>query len=118
MMALPDVNEMLRDLGGSLFPLGFLRLFWRLRGDLSRRPTVARTRVPLMGVKEEFQASRLASRLAFMMIEHIRRDAVGMVSIAENIGSSINRVYRIYEQNLEHPHGPLAHANPLSVVER
>jgi hypothetical protein len=33
-------------------------------------------RVPLMGVIKELQASRMASQLAFMMIEYIRRDAV------------------------------------------
>lgn len=33
-------------------------------------------RVPLMGVLKKYQGSRLASQLAMMMIEYIRRDAV------------------------------------------
>jgi len=74
--------------------------------------------VPLMGVKKEFQNSRLASQLAFMMIEFIRRNAVksygatrgeigwilddnkGMLAIAETIGSTVNRDYVIYQKPL------------------
>ena len=61
----------------------------------------------------------MASQLAFMMIEYIRRNAVsrydgkrgeigwilednqGMVSIAETIGSKINKTYNVYEKVLE-----------------
>jgi hypothetical protein len=75
-------------------------------------------RVPLMGVVKRLQASRLASQLAFMMIEYIRREAVahygasrgeigwilddnrGMRAIAETIESAINREYVIYEKTL------------------
>ncbi len=71
-----------------------------------------------MGVVNELQASRMASQLAFMMIEYIRRDAVanygatrgeigwvlddnqGMNAIAEAINSKINKSYVIYEKAL------------------
>ena len=113
MMTLPDLNELTRDLGGRLFPFGWAKLLWRLRN-----PKVRTMRVPLMGVVKKLQATRLASQLAFMMIEYIRRDATArfgaergeigwilddnmpMRSIAEAIESSINRVYRIYEKPL------------------
>jgi hypothetical protein len=113
MITLPDLNEFTRDLDGRLFPFGWAKLLWRLRN-----PQVRTMRVPLMGVVKRLQATRLASQLAFMMIEYIRRDAiktfgasrgeigwilddnVGMLSIAETIESSINRVYRIYEKPL------------------
>jgi hypothetical protein len=113
MMTLPDLNEFTRDLNGSLFPFGFAKLLWRLR-----RPKVRTMRVPLMGVVKRLQATRLASQLAFMMIEYIRRDAVqhygatrgeigwilednqGMRSIAETIDSRVNKVYRIYSKAL------------------
>jgi hypothetical protein len=113
MMTLPDMNELIGDLGGSLLPFGWIKLLWRLR-----RPQVRTMRVPLMGVVRKLQSSRLASQLAFMMIEHTRRDALrtfgatrgeigwilddnaGMRSIAETIESHINRVYRIYEKQL------------------
>jgi hypothetical protein len=113
MMTLPDLNEFTRDLDGRLFPFGWAKLLWRLRN-----PKVRTMRVPLMGVVKRLQATRLASQLAFMMIEYIRRDAianfgaqrgeigwilednVGMRSIAETIESNVNRVYRIYEKPL------------------
>ena len=113
MMTLPDLNELTRDLGGELFPFNFVKLLWRLR-----KPRVRTVRVPLMGVVKRLQATRLASQLAFIMIEYIRRasaeqygatrseigwileDNQGMVSIAETIGSKINKTYRIYRKAL------------------
>jgi hypothetical protein len=113
MMALPDVNEFIADLKGELFPFGFVKLLWRLK---RMRPKGGR--VPLMGVVKKLHASRLASQLAFMMIEYIRRagtthygigraevgwildDNKPMISIADAIGSKVNRRYRIYEKTL------------------
>jgi hypothetical protein len=109
MMGLPDVNEFIADLKGELFPFGFVKLLWRLK---RMRPKGGR--VPLMGVVKKLHATRLASQLAFMMIEYIRRaghghykigraeigwildDNAPMISIANAIESRINRRYRIY----------------------
>jgi hypothetical protein len=111
MITLPDLNEFTRDFDGRLFPFNWVKLLLKLR-----KPQVRTMRVPLMGVVKRLQSSRLASQLAFMMIEHIRQDAlarygatrgeigwilednVGMRSIAETINARINRVYRIYEK--------------------
>jgi len=113
MMVLPNINRVLRTLGGRLFPFGVVRLLWWLR-----RRQFAEVRVPLMGVVKRLQSSRLASQLAFMMIETIRIEGVqkygirrgelgwvlddneGMKSIADAIQSKVNRVYRIYERAL------------------
>jgi hypothetical protein len=113
MITLPDLNEFTRDLDGRLFPFGWAKLLLRLRN-----PKVKTMRVPLMGVVKRLQSSRLASQLAFTMIEYIRRDSVsrfgatrgeigwilednqGMRSIAETIQCRINKVYRIYEKAL------------------
>jgi hypothetical protein len=113
MMALPDVNEFIMDLKGELFPFGFIKLLWRLK---KMRPRGGR--VPLMGVVKKLHATRLASQLAFMMIEYIRRagngkygirraevgwvldDNLPMISIANAIESKRNRTYRIYEKAL------------------
>lgn len=113
MITLPDLNEFLRDLNGSLYPFGFIKLLWRMR-----KPKVTRVRVPLMGVVKRMQATRLASQLAFMMIEHARQvsssnygagqaeigwileDNQGMRSIAETIESRMNKVYRLYSKAL------------------
>ena len=113
MMTLPDLNEAIAPLGGTLWPFGWAKLLWWLR-----KPKVRTMRVPLMGVVKKLQASRMASQLAFMMIEYIRRDAVtnfgatrgeigwvlddnqGMNAIADAIDSRINKVYTIYEKAL------------------
>jgi hypothetical protein len=113
MIALPDLNEAIKPLNGSLFPFGWARLLLWLR-----KPRVRTMRVPLMGVVKRLQASRLASQVAFMMIECIRREAVarygasraeigwvlednrGMRAIASAVDSVINREYVIYEKAL------------------
>ncbi len=113
MMTVPDLNEKLISYGGSLLPFNWARLLWWLRA-----PQVKTMRVPLMGVLKKYQASRLASQLAFMMIEYIRRDAVAkygasrgdfgwvlasngpMRSVAEAIGGAVSKVYRVYEKAL------------------
>ena len=69
LMTLPDVNELMTDLNGSLFPFGWAKLLWRLR-----KPKVKRVRVPLMGVRKKLEGWRFASLMAFMMIEQVRRD--------------------------------------------
>ena len=113
MMTLPDLNGPIKAIRGRLFPFGWAKLLWWLR-----KPTDASMRVPLMGVLKRLQSSRLASQLAFMMIERIRHVAIakygtrrseigwvlddnqGMNAIAEAIGSKINREYIIYQKPL------------------
>jgi hypothetical protein len=113
MITIPDINELTKDLNGELFPFNFIKLLWRLR-----KPRVKRARVPLMGVARKLHQSRLASMLAFMLIEYTRRDCVGkfginigefgwilednkgMLSIAELPGARVNHRYRIYQKVL------------------
>ena len=113
MVTLPDFNEALKPLKGSLLPFGWAKLLLWLR-----RPKARTMRVPLMGVVKRLQASRMASQLAFMMIEYIRRAAVanygasrgeigwilddnqGMNAIADAIDSWVNREYAIYQKPL------------------
>ena len=113
MITLPDLNEAIKPLNGSLLPLGWAKLLLWLR-----KPRVRTMRVPLMGVVKELQASRMASQLAFMMIEYIRAASVknygasrgeigwilddnqGMRSIAETIESRVNKVYQVYGKEL------------------
>ena len=116
MMTLPDLNKLQMQINGrngkpSL--LGWIKLALWLR-----KPKNADMRVPLMGVKKRLQSSRLASQLAFMMIEYIRRSAIskfgakrgeigwilednqGMVAIADAIDSKVNREYAVYAKPL------------------
>lgn len=113
MITLPDLNEALVPLKGSLFPFGWAKLLWWLRAKKART-----MRVPLMGVVKRLQSSRMASQFAFMMIEYSRRKAIsiwgstrgeigwvlednqGMNAIADTINSTVNREYLIYEKPL------------------
>jgi GNAT superfamily N-acetyltransferase len=113
MITLPDINELIKDLNGELFPFNWMKLLWRLR-----KPRTRRARVPLMGVAKKLHHTLLASQLAFMLIEFTRRDCVGkfgiqtgefgwilednkgMLSIAELPGARVNHRYRIYEKAL------------------
>jgi hypothetical protein len=113
MITLPDLNEAIKPLNGSLLPFGWAKLLLWLR-----KPKVKTMRVPLMGVVKELQASRMAGQLAFMMIEYIRRAAIarygatrgeigwvlddnqGMNAIADAIDSKVNKIYMIYEKTL------------------
>lgn len=113
MLTWPDINDVLARIDGKLFPFGWFHMLRWLRA-----PRGSGMRVPLMGVAKELHNSRLASQLAFMMINEIRESAYttfeskraeigwilednqGMVAIADTIGSTINREYAIYEKSL------------------
>lgn len=113
MMTLPDMNQELAKYGGKLLPFNWAKLLLWLR-----RPQARIMRVPLMGVLKKLQSSRVASQLAFMLIEFIRREAVvkygashgefgwvlssngPMRSVGEAVGGVVNKVYRIYEKAL------------------
>jgi GNAT superfamily N-acetyltransferase len=113
MLTFPDVNDVLKKIGGRLLPFGWFHLLRWLR-----KPVGAGMRVPLMGVVKEVQNSRLASQLAFMMINDIRETALdrfgsdraeigwilddnqGMKAIADAINSKVNREYWIFEKSL------------------
>jgi len=111
-VVLPNINEIIRDLNGRLLPFGWLRLLWRLK---VRYPTTAR--VPLMGVRREYQHTRLGPALAFMVIDAARQGVVrrgirgvemswiledndGMRNIIETLGGRAYKRYRIYEKDL------------------
>ena len=113
LITFPDVNGVLKDIGGKMFPFGWFKLLrW------ARNPSGSAMRVPLMGVLKKHHNTRLASQLAFMMIDTIRREAhetfgatygeigwilddnQGMIAIADMIGSTVNREYLIYAKSL------------------
>lgn len=113
MMTLPDINGVLKRVDGKLFPFGWFHLLRWLK-----KPMGADMRVPLMGVKRELQNSRLASQLAFMLIDRIKTNSTsvfgskrgeigwilddnqGMIAIADAIDSKVNREYIVFEKAL------------------
>ena len=109
-VALPNLNEVIRDLQGRLFPLGWLKLLWRLK---VKYPKTAR--VVLMGVRKRFQQSPLGAALAFLLIDAVRahgirrgvqevelswilEDNMPMRNILAMIGGVPYKRYRIYEK--------------------
>lgn len=113
MITLPDLNEKLAELDGSLLPFGWIKLLWWMR-----KPQVTTARVPLMGVVKRLQGSRMASQLAFMLIDQINEAAIanygatrgeigwilddnqGMNAIAETLDCTVNKIYDLYEKAL------------------
>ncbi len=113
MLTFPDMNQVLAKINGKLFPFGWFHMLRWLHF-----PKGSGMRVPLMGVKKELHNSRMASQLAFMMIDQIRRtadelyeskrgevgwildDNQGMVAIADAIDSKINREYIVFRKDL------------------
>ena len=116
MITLPDANQIqLKAVGRNGKPslLGWIKLgLWMLR----TKP--ADMRVPLMGVVKRLQSSRMASQLAFMMIETIRQASVtryqgkrgeigwilddnqGMNAIAKAIDATVNKEYLVFGKTL------------------
>jgi len=109
---LPNINEIIRDLNGRLFPFGWVKLLWRLK---VRYPRSGRVR--LMGICRRYQESLLGPALAFMLIDAARAPAIrrgirevemswiledntGMRNIIEAIGGRVYKRYRIYGKEL------------------
>ncbi|WP_213992167.1 N-acetyltransferase [Sodalis sp. dw_96] len=109
-VGLPNINEAIAGLKGRLFPFGWAKLLWRLK--IRGVPTA---RVPLMGVRQEYQFSRLGPVIALLLIEALRdsfakRDIdalemswiletnTGMRTILERIGAIPYKRYRLYEK--------------------
>ncbi|WP_241579843.1 N-acetyltransferase [Rosenbergiella nectarea] len=111
-VGLPNINEAIDGLEGKLLPFGWAKVLWRLkvRG-------VRTARVPLMGVKKEYQFSRIGPIIALLLIEALREpfrrrniDALemswiletntGMRTILERIGAEPYKNYRLFEKKI------------------
>ena len=112
-VAMPNINEAIRDLRGRLMPFGWVKLLWRLK---VRYPATAR--VPLMGVRKRHQFSRLGPALALTLIaaiwerivakgfrevemSWILEDNAGMRNILNNIGAKPYKRYRLYRKAVQ-----------------
>ena len=109
---LPNLNEAIQDLNGALFPVGWLKLLWRLK---VKSPQSGR--IMLMGVLSKYQDSLLGAALAYRVIDDIEEaalnsglknvelswileDNVGMRNIIKDIGAREYKTYRIYSKEL------------------
>lgn len=105
-VALPDYNQILRDMNGKLFPFGFLKLLWN-------RKKITRIRTALMGVIPEYQGKGIDALLHRESIENglkfnkyaseigwILESNVQMNRVAEKIGGVHDKTYRMYRKSL------------------
>ena len=112
MVALPNLNEIFSKLNGNLFPFGWIRLIKKIKYNEIRTG-----RVPLMGVRKQFQNTPLGITLAFMVINAplqyalsqgfqevemswILEDNKSMRGILDSVGSKQYKRYRIYGKTL------------------
>ncbi|HYZ89793.1 MAG TPA: N-acetyltransferase [Myxococcales bacterium] len=113
-LAIPDVNEMVRDFDGELMrrPLNLMKLLWRLK---FRRPRHAR--LMLLGVKEEYRASHKYGTLAAVLYVEVAErgynhgyvggelswtleDNVLINRGIERMGARKYKTWRVYEKRL------------------
>lgn len=114
LFAIPDINELIRDFNGELMknPINLVKLLWRLKFN---RPKNAR--LILLGVKDEFRASRKYGALVACLYEEISirgkaagyeagelswtlEDNVGINRGIERMGAHIYKKWRMYERAL------------------
>ncbi len=113
LVAFPNVHEVIHDLQGRLWPLGWLKILWRLK---VRYPTTGR--VALMGVRRQFQSSPMGALMAYGMIEAVRKAGLRkhiqqvelswilennkrMRHILESLGAKSYKKYRLYEKSFQ-----------------
>lgn len=112
LIALPNINELIRDFQGRLLPSNWVKLLWRLKRDAA---TTAR--VPLMGVKSRFHGTPMGALIAFSMIDAVRwrlhengirevemswilETNAGMNGLIEAMGGDCYKEYQMYRQPL------------------
>jgi GNAT superfamily N-acetyltransferase len=108
-LALPDINQVLIRLNGRLFPFGLIKLLWLTKV----RKVIGQVRVLVMGILPEYQ-KRGIDNLLYHEIYN-RGPAAGyhaaetswiletndmMNRVAENLGYSRYKTYRMYEMAL------------------
>ena len=109
---IPNLNEVIADLDGSLFPFAWARLLWRLKVRFPKSGRIA-----LMGVRQEFQHTRVGPALAFSVMRALHGPIIsrgmkrveaswileqnqGMRNIMEQVGGVVTKRYRVYQKSL------------------
>jgi GNAT superfamily N-acetyltransferase len=105
-VALPDYNQIFRDMNGKLLPFGWLKI-------LMNKNKIDKVRTALMGVIPEYQGRGIDVLLHREAIENglvegvyssevgwILENNVQMVRVAEKIGGTLDKRYRMYKKSL------------------
>jgi hypothetical protein len=111
-LALPNINEAIREFDGKLLPLNWAKLLWRLKVK-----KLSTARMPLMGVRKKLQGKPVGIAFAYKMIDmtnsaNIDRGVVNsecswilesnkpMLGMLIDMGCKVYKTYRIYEKAL------------------
>ena len=111
-VALPNLNELIRDMGGSLFPLGLPKLLWRLK---VKGPSTAR--LALLGIRKKFRGHKKYAGLSTFLYAKLNRSGQelgirwGELSwtLEDNapvnvgikfMGGKVYKTYRLFERAL------------------
>lgn len=111
-IALPNLNEMLPDLRGKLFPLGFAKLLYRLKVEGPRS-----ARLILLGIKKKYRQQRKYAALSLFLYAEMNDGGkrAGMTwgelgwTLEDNsavnagirmMGAKKYKTYRVYEKSL------------------
>lgn len=105
-IALPDLNQALRHLNGRLLPFGIFKLLYYQR-------KITQIRTALMGVLPEYQGKGIDALMHKEAIENglergmysselswVLESNTQMCRVAERIGGEVEKIYRVYKQQL------------------
>lgn len=105
-VALPDYNQIFKDMDGTLFPTGIFKI-------LFRRKKINKIRTALMGVLPEYQGRGIDALLHRETIQYglennyfsseigwILESNTEMNRVAEKIGGELEKTYRMYSKKL------------------
>ena len=105
-IALPDLNQALKHMDGTLFPTGIFKLLWHRRN-------IDRIRTALMGVDPEYQGKGIDALLHKEAILNgkeigyksselswVLESNKSMIRVAEKIGGYVEKTYRMYSKEL------------------
>jgi GNAT superfamily N-acetyltransferase len=111
-LALPNINEAIREFDGRLLPFNWAKLLWRLKVK-----KLSTARMPLMGVRKKLQGKPVGIAFAYKMIDmtnsaNIDRGVTSsecswiletnkpMLAMLIDMGCKVYKTYRIYERAL------------------
>ena len=85
-LALPDVNQVLKELDGRLFPFGWARFLWK-------KNKIDAYRVPMLGLF-------LEKKIKWFEMSWLLADNKSIIDPMHRIGGKIYKRHRIYERSI------------------